>query len=87
MPSVAAHSAVPLAAAPDETPRRPSECGSTRNRPGGFGNIGRGFGCAKPKPLEQFEKDFGVTPRHICVGLTVGRGVTKVPPAIDHLLG
>jgi hypothetical protein len=30
--------------------RRPSEYGSRRSRPGGFGNIGRGLGCAKPSP-------------------------------------
>src|SRR3989337_2752759 len=28
----------------------PSECGSSRSSPGGFGNIGRGLGCANPWP-------------------------------------
>ena len=51
MPSLAAHSAVALVAAPHQIrSRRPSEYGSTRSRPGGFGNIGCGFGCAKPSP-------------------------------------
>jgi hypothetical protein len=39
------------------------------------------------QPPQQFEEDFGVTPRHICIGLAFGWGVTKVAPAIDHLLG
>jgi len=30
--------------------RSPSEKGSTRSRPGGFGNIGRGLGFANPRP-------------------------------------
>ena len=57
MPSFAAHSAVALVAAPHQMrSRRPSECGSTRRSPGGFGNIGRGFGSANPSPLSTWRK-------------------------------
>mgnify|MGYP000508790740 CR=1 FL=1 len=34
----------------------PGECGSSRRRPGGFGNIGRGFGLAKPLPSRRRRK-------------------------------
>ena len=52
MPSFAAHSAVALVPAPHQMrSRKPSENGSRRSRPVGFGNIGRGFGLAKPSPF------------------------------------
>ena len=51
IPSFAAQTAVALEPAPHQIrSRRPSAYGSTRNRPGGFGNIGRGLGRAKPSP-------------------------------------
>ena len=37
-------------APPDALAQARREWGSTRRRPGGFGNIGCGFGCAKPLP-------------------------------------
>src|ERR1700733_3472532 len=43
--------------------RRPSEWGSRRSNPGGFGNMGRGFGGAKPSPRNRS------TPRLIAVRL------------------
>src|SRR5665213_685873 len=50
----AAQTAVALEPAPHQMrSRRPSECGSTRNSPGGLGNIGRGFGLAKPSPRKR----------------------------------
>src|SRR4051794_15543648 len=52
MPCSAVHSAVRRDPAPHQIrSRSPGECGSIRSRPGGFGNIGRGFGFAKPSPL------------------------------------
>ena len=52
MPCSAVHSAVLRVPAPHQIrSRRPGEWGSMRSRPGGFGNIGRGFGSAKPLPL------------------------------------
>ena len=51
MPSDAAHRAVAFELAPHQMrSRSPSENGSTRSRPGGLANIGRGFGWAKPSP-------------------------------------
>ena len=51
MPSLAAQPAVAFEPAPHQIrSRRPSEYGSMRKRPGEFGNIGRGFGCAMPSP-------------------------------------
>ena len=61
MPSSAAHSAVASEPAPHQMrSRRPGECGSTRRRPGGLGNIGRGFGLAKPSPFSSVEEHLGV---------------------------
>ncbi len=52
MPCSAVHSAVAREPAPHQIrSRSPGECGSTRSRPGGFGNIGRGLGSAKPFPV------------------------------------
>ncbi len=52
IPSLAAHSDVAFELEPHQIrSRSPSECGSTRRRPGGFGNIGRGFGFANPSPF------------------------------------
>jgi hypothetical protein len=50
------------------------------------------LGFAKPCPRKTFaaqhvEKDLGVAPRHVGVGLALGRDVTEVTPAVDHLLG
>ena len=88
MPSFAAQTAVAVEAAPHQMrSRRPSECGSRRSRPGGFGNIGRGFGWAKPSPFSSVEEDLGVAAGHVGVGLALGRLVAEVAPAVDHLLG
>ena len=88
MPSLAAHCAVALVPAPHQMrSRRPSECGSRRSRPGGFGNIGRGFGLAKPLPTQHLEEDLGVAPRHVGVGHALRRHVAEVAKAVDHLLG
>jgi hypothetical protein len=47
MPSFAAQMAVAFEPEPHQMrSRRPSECGSTRSRPGGFGNIERGLGAS-----------------------------------------
>src|ERR1700710_1581242 len=52
MPFSAAQTAVALEAAPHQIrSRNPSEYGYTRNKPGGFGNIGYGLGWANPLPL------------------------------------
>ena len=57
MPSDAAHCAVAFELAPHQMrSRRPSEYGSTRSSPGGLGNIGRGFGWAKPSPSMTWRK-------------------------------
>ena len=51
MPCPAAHAAVARDPAPHQIrSRSPGECGSGRSSPGGFGNIGRGLGWAKPAP-------------------------------------
>ena len=51
MPCCAVHSAVARDPAPHQIrSRRPGECGSSRSRPGGLGNIGDGFGWANPSP-------------------------------------
>ena len=36
---------------------------------------------------QHVEQDLGVAPRHVGIGLALGRGVTEVAPAVDHLLG
>jgi hypothetical protein len=36
---------------------------------------------------QHLQKDFGVVPGHVGVGLSLGRDVTEVAPAVDHLLG
>ena len=52
MPIVAAQTAVFCDPAPHQMrSRSPAEYGSTRSRPGGLRNIGRGFGWAKPSPF------------------------------------
>ena len=66
--------------------RSPSECGSTRSSPGGFGNIGRGLGCAKPVALEHLQEDLGVATGHVGVGLAVSGRIAEMAPAVDHLL-
>src|SRR5579864_2745920 len=49
IPGFAAHSAVAFEADPHQIrSRNPAEYGSRRSSPGGFGNIGRGLGCASP---------------------------------------
>ena len=51
MPCWAAHTAVGVVAAPHQIRSlSPSEWGSRRSSPGGLGNMGRGLGCAKPRP-------------------------------------
>src|ERR1700722_9759440 len=51
IPSLAAQAAVALEAAPHQIRSgKPSEYGSRRSSPGGLGNMGRGFGLAKPLP-------------------------------------
>ena len=88
MPSFAAQIAVALVAAPHQIrSRSPSEYGSRRNRPGGFGNIGRGLGLREALALQYLEEDLRVTPAHVGVGLALGRRITEIAPAIDHLLG
>ncbi len=69
MPSLAAHSAVALVAAPHQMrSRRPSENGSSRSSPGGLANIGRGFGLREALATQHFEEHLGVPPRHVGVG-------------------
>src|SRR4030095_15715982 len=52
IPFSAAHTAVAFEAAPHQIrSRNPSEWGSIRNKPGGFGNIGYGLGWANPTPF------------------------------------
>ena len=88
MPILAAHSAVALEPAPHQMrSRRPSEYGSSRSRPGGFGNIGCGLGSRKTLAAQHLEKNLGVAPGHVGVGLAFGRRVAEVAPAVDHLLG
>ncbi len=68
--------------------RRPGECGSSRNRPGGFG---------EHRPRVRLRETFAAQnleqrprcglPRHVGVALAVGRRVAEVAPAVDHLLG
>ena len=88
MPSLAAHSAVALVPAPHQMrSRRPSEYGSRRSRPGGFGNIGRGLGCAKPSPRSTSRKT-SVWRRAMSASvIALRRRVAEVAPAVDHLLG
>ena len=87
MPSFAAQTAVAFDAAPHQIrSRRPAECGSRRSRPGGLGNIGRGFGCGEALALEDLEEDLGVPARHVGVGLALGGRVAEVAAAVDHLL-
>lgn len=51
IPCSAVHSAVARLPAPHQMrSRSPGACGSMRSRPGGLGNIGRGFGSANPRP-------------------------------------
>ena len=50
-------------------------------------NIGRGFGSREPLASQNLERDLGVLARHVGIAVAVGRRVTEVPPAIDHLLG
>ena len=88
LPSLAAQTAVAFEPAPHQMrSRRPAEWGSRRSSPGGLGNIGRGFGWAKPSPFEHLEEDLGVAARHVGVGLAFGRHVAEMAPAVDHLLG
>jgi hypothetical protein len=52
IPCSPTHSADARVPAPHQIrSRRPGECGSIPSRPGGFGNIGRGFGSANPPPV------------------------------------
>ena len=52
-----------------------------------MGNIGRGFGLAKPSPCSTSRKTSAWRARHVGVGLALGRHVAEVAPAVDHLLG
>ena len=57
MPWRAAHSAVGREPAPHQIrSRNPGEWGSGRRSPGGFGNIGEGFGWANPAPESAWRK-------------------------------
>ncbi len=86
-PCLAAHSAVALVEAPHQMrSRRPSLCGSSRSRPGGFGNIGLGFGCAKPLPCST-SRNTSVCRRAMSASVwPSGRRVTEIAVAVDHLL-
>ena len=54
IPSFAAQIAVAFEPAPHQIrSRRPSEYGSKRSSPGGFGNMGFGLGRAKPSPRKR----------------------------------
>ena len=87
MPSFAAQTAVAFEPEPHQMrSRSPGECGSTRSRPGGLGNIGRGFGCGEALALEHLEEHLGVPAGHVGVGLALGGRVAEVAPAVDHLL-
>src|SRR5713226_4457539 len=86
MPNFAAHIAVAFEPAPHQMrSRSPEECGSRRSNPGGFGNIGRGLGCAKPLPRSK--KDLCMAPTHISICFALGRLIAEIPPSIDDLLG
>ncbi len=88
MPSLAAHSAVALVPAPHQMrSRRPAECGSRRSRPGGFGNIGLRVRPREALALQHLEEHLGVAPRHLGIAHPLGRRVTEVAPAVDHLFG
>ena len=57
MPCSAVHTAVAREPAPHQIrSRSPGECGSTRSRPGGLGNIGCGLGVANPSPRSTSRK-------------------------------
>ena len=55
-----------------------------RSRPGGLGNIGRGFGSAKPSPVEHLEEHPGVLAGHVGVVVALGRLVAEVAEAVDR---
>ena len=64
----------------------PASAARRRSSPGGFGNIGRGFGSAKPSPLRTSRKTSVWLARHVGVGLALGRHVAEVAEPVDHLL-
>src|SRR5580658_2256941 len=87
MPILPAHSAVALEPAPHQMrSRKPSEYGSSRSRPGGFANIGRGLGFAKPCPRKTSRKT-SVWRRAMSASVSPSGRVAKIAPAVDHLLG
>jgi hypothetical protein len=67
--------------------RSPGECGSTRSSPGGFGNIGRGFGFGESVPAQHVQEHLRVTACHVLVGAALWRLVAEVAPTVDDLLG
>jgi hypothetical protein len=46
-----------------------------------------GTGLRESFAAQRFEQDLRVAPRHVGVAHPLGRGVTEIAPAIDHLLG
>ena len=88
IPSLAAQAAVALVAAPHQMrSRNPSEYGSRRSSPGGLGNIGRGFGLAKPLPRSR-SRNSSAWRRPMPASSSPSTGlVAKIAPSIDHLLG
>ena len=88
IPRSAAQTAVASVAAPHQMrSRSPSECGSRRRRPGGFGNIGRGLGWAKPSPSSRARKS-SAWRRAMSASVSPSAGaIAEVAPAVDHLLG
>src|SRR3984957_3785240 len=72
IPSFAAQIAVAFEPAPHQIlSRRLSECGSRRSRRGGLGNIGFGFGRAKPSPRQEVKEHLRMTPPHVGIGLAL----------------
>src|SRR6202035_5682486 len=72
IPSFAAQIAVAFEPAPHQIrSRRPSEGGSRRSNPGGFGNIGRGLGGGEALTAQQVEEDLRVTPPYVGVALAL----------------
>ncbi len=66
----------------------PSEYGSRRSRPGGFGNIGRGLGLREALAAQEIEEAPSVWRRAMSASVSPSaRRVAEMAPAVDHLLG
>jgi hypothetical protein len=75
------------AGAPPDALAQPSDDGSTRSSPAGFGNIGPRVRPREALAAQHLEQHLGVAPAMSASVIPSGRGVTEVAPAVDHLLG